>query len=34
MTVSAADAEKIVRYSFEYGPGGFEDRTKDTAKKV
>jgi hypothetical protein len=34
MTVSSADAEKLVRYSFEYGPGGFEDRTKDTAKKV
>jgi hypothetical protein len=34
MTVSAADAEKIVRYSFQYGPGGFEDRTKDSAKKV
>ncbi len=34
MTISAADAEKLVRYSFRYGPGGFENRTKETANKV
>ena len=34
LTLNAADAEKLVRYSFKYGPGGFENRTKDSATKV
>lgn len=34
LTVSQADAEKMIRYSFKYGRGGFEDRTKESARKV
>jgi hypothetical protein len=33
LTLSEADLEKIVRYSFRYGQGGFEDRTKPTAHR-
>lgn len=28
------DIEQLVRYSFAYGPGGFEDRTKPTARRT
>ena len=31
VNVSDADLEKLVRYSFKYGQGGFQDRTKPTA---
>ena len=31
--VSDADLEKLVRYSFEYGQGGFQERTKPTARR-
>ena len=27
------DLEQLVRYSFKYGPGGFEERTKPTARR-
>ena len=32
--VSDADLEKIVRYSFSYGQGGFQERTKPTARRT
>jgi hypothetical protein len=28
LTASPDDIEKLVRYSFEYGTGGFQERTK------
>jgi hypothetical protein len=34
LTVSEADLEKLLRYSFQYGQGGFQDRTKPTARKA
>lgn len=34
-TVNLTDreTERLVRYSFQYGPGGFEDRMKPAARK-
>lgn len=32
LEVSEADLERLVRYSFEYGQGGFQERTKATAR--
>jgi hypothetical protein len=34
LTISEADLEKLLRYSFQYGQGGFQDRTKPTARKA
>ena len=34
LDVSDADAERLVRYSFEYGAGGFQGRTEPTARRV
>jgi hypothetical protein len=33
VNLTTDDAEKLLRYSFKYGGGGFEDRMKATAKK-
>ena len=33
LEISEADMEKLLRYSFEYGQGGFQGRTKPTAKR-
>ena len=33
LEVSEADLERLVRYSFEYGQGGFQERTKPTARR-
>ena len=34
LTISADELEKLVRYSFKYGQGGFQERTKPTARLV
>ena len=34
LTISNTDLEKMVRYSFKYGQGGFQARTRKTAGKV
>ena len=34
LTISKDDLEKLVRYSFKYGQGGFQERTKPTARKL
>ena len=34
LTISNADLEKMVRYSFKYGQGGFQARTRKTASKI
>jgi hypothetical protein len=34
LTVSESDLEKLIRYSFQYGQGGFQERTKPTARRV
>ena len=34
LTVSGDDLEKLLRYSFKYGQGGFQERTKPTARKI
>ena len=34
LDISEADLERLVRYSFEYGTGGFQGRTKRTARRV
>ncbi len=33
LDVSDADVEKVIRYFFQYGQGGFQDRAKPVAKK-
>jgi hypothetical protein len=33
LEVSEADLERLVRYSFAYGQGGFQERTKPTARR-
>lgn len=33
LEVSEIDLEKLIRYSFEYGQGGFQERTKSTARR-
>ena len=33
LEVSEVDLERLVRYSFEYGQGGFQERTKPTARR-
>jgi hypothetical protein len=33
LDISESDLEKLVRYSFQYGVGGFQERTKPTARK-
>jgi hypothetical protein len=33
LTISESDMEKLIRYSFQYGQGGFQERTKPTARK-
>jgi hypothetical protein len=32
LTVTAEDVEKLIRYSFDYGGGGFQERTKGPVK--
>jgi len=32
--LEADDVEKLLRYSFKYGPGGFQDRAKPTARRA
>lgn len=34
LTISEDDLEKLIRYSFAYGQGGFQERTKPTARRV
>lgn len=34
LTISESDLEKLIRYSFTYGQGGFQERTKPTARRV
>ena len=34
LEISEADLERLVRYSFQYGQGGFQERTKPTARRV
>lgn len=34
LEVSQADFEKLLRHSFAYGQGGFQERTKPTARRV
>ena len=34
LTISDSDLEKLIRYSFQYGQGGFQERTKPTARRV
>ena len=34
LTISEGDLEKLIRYSFAYGQGGFQERTKPTARRV
>ena len=34
LEISADDLEKLIRYSFEYGQGGFQDRTKPTVPRI
>lgn len=33
LDISESDMEKLIRYSFQYGQGGFQERTKPTARK-
>jgi hypothetical protein len=33
LELSEADVERLVRYSFEYGEGGFQERTKPAARR-
>lgn len=33
LDVSDQDTEKIIRYFFQYGQGGFQDRTKPVVKR-
>ena len=33
LEVSEVDLERLLRYSFEYGQGGFQERTKPTARR-
>jgi len=33
LQVSEADLERLLPYSFEYGQGGFQERTKPTARR-
>lgn len=33
LEVSETDLERLLRYSFEYGQGGFQERTKPTARR-
>ena len=33
LEISEADLEKLIRYSFSYGQGGFQERTKPTARR-
>lgn len=33
LTLSDDDLEKLIRYSYQYGEGGFEDRTRAPQKK-
>ena len=34
LDISEADLETLVRYSFDYGTGGFQGRTEPTARRV
>jgi hypothetical protein len=34
LTISESDLEKLIRYSFQYGQGGFQGRTTRTARRV
>jgi hypothetical protein len=34
LEISEDDLEKLLRYSFEYGQGGFQDRTRPTARRA
>jgi hypothetical protein len=34
LEVSETDLEKLIRYSFEYGQGGFQERSKPTARRL
>ena len=34
LTISEGDLEKLIRYSFTYGQGGYQERTKPTARRV
>ena len=34
LELSDSELEKLVRYSFQYGGGGFQERTKPTAKRI
>jgi len=34
LDISDADLGKLIRYSFQYGEGGFQDRSEPTAKKL
>jgi hypothetical protein len=34
LEVSEGDLEKLLRYSFQYGQGGFQERTKPAAKRA
>ena len=34
LTISEGDLEKLIRYSFAYGQGGYQERTKPTARRV
>ena len=34
LTISEDDLEKLIRYSFKYGQGGFQERTKPTARRI
>jgi hypothetical protein len=34
LDVSQADLEKLLRHSFAYGQGGFQERTKPTARRM
>jgi len=34
LEITDNDLEKLIRYSFEYGQGGFQERTKRTARRA
>lgn len=34
LEISEGDLERLIRYSFEYGQGGFQERTKPTARRA
>jgi hypothetical protein len=34
LDISDADLGKLIRYSFEYGEGGFQDRSEPTARRL